>query len=459
MGMMLWIPIAILCSIDALYWASYKFLLCNIEHSELEEDLWPVLVGWPDRTFFSVLCEKLSHMSNPGPFFTSLLALMAGVFVATAGQFALGRWGLMNLTGDRDLCFYNEACYYPAGRLSVPANHMLSHIPYYVAGCHVIFQAVFAERRCRQVLSEGGQVLDLRPFYTIACSFIAEGLGSSCYHVCPSVATFQFDTCFMIPIAHLCCGALARWPEGPETQSRAVRYFLFIITPIWFFNFIGTWYDVKYISMDGALIVWYYLFAASVMLWAVFAIRGIDHFFQDKHGGCACLLWSLKITVWVVLALAMFFPAVRVALGGMANTFLLLSLLVMFVLLGWQVTSLELRHHHAGSMSFFKIAVKYSYLLIMLIIIKVALSCFAAKVVIVDPGVSAAESHESNRACVVGIFDLHDIWHALSAIGLALLAMALLDVKVSIFARECDLALSSDEAEGESAESLESTLE
>merc|ERR1712157_69638 len=77
------------------------------------------------------------------------------------------------------------------------------------------------------------------------------------------------------------------------------------------------------------------------------------------------------------------------------------------------------------------------YLFFMTVVMAFALHAFNTKVSEVLPGTSAAESHSINQACVEqfppGIFDLHDLWHMGSAIGLALVAMFLLDVKLHSF--------------------------
>jgi len=308
----------------------------------------------------------------------------------------------------------------------------------------VMLQTIYAELQCSWALKHipcnGTNGPDLRAFYTIAASFVAEGVGSACYHVCPAVETFQFDTCFMIPIAHLFCTALAHWPKGLETDSRIIKYFLFIVFPIWGFNFVGTWYDVKIATETGNYLGIYMLFALLVVVWSLLAVQGFDYFFeQHDTKGCCWLNWCLKVIVVGTLTASMAWSHVRKQLGGMANTFLLLSCLMMIVIIGFQVVKLEVLHIRWNRRSVARLVVQYSYLVPFFIITKVALGCFSNKVVQVAPGKTPAESHSSNQPCVFGVFDEHDIWHALSALGLALFATMLLDVKVHSFARDVQL--------------------
>merc|ERR1712232_1454151 len=55
----------------------------------------------------------------------------------------------MSRRGDRDKCFFNERCYYPGLLIqtNLPINHIISHIPYFLAGLHLIFQTMLADNR------------------------------------------------------------------------------------------------------------------------------------------------------------------------------------------------------------------------------------------------------------------------------------------------------------------------
>merc|ERR1712007_275644 len=133
-------------------------------------------------------------------------------------------------------------------------------------------------------------------------------------------------------------------------------------------------------------------------------------------------------------------------IGGMANLFLFQSIVVMLTVVGWQVAVKELFHQHirwkwcCGLFDLFRLLVKYPHGFIMLVTGAAGLYCFKMKVVLVDTAATPADSHHANRPCVLGgVFDLHDVWHSLSALSLALFVMSLLDVKVHDFARENSL--------------------
>jgi len=455
---MLAAPLGALFLIDFLYFLAYYGLKVFHPNSDREDKFSRISSGVPGRHFWNPKTTWHS-LRSPRFFFTPLLALMVGVFIATAGQFVATHWGLMERTGNRDICYLNERCYYPMGELSIPVNHMLSHVPYFVVGIHLMYKAAFAEYKSARWLrkaesslhlSHNHRALDLSPFYTIAGSFMAEGIGSACYHVCPSVETFQFDTCFMIPIAHFMCIGLCYFPDDTSTEMTMIqplKYFLFVLTPIWAFNFVGTWYDVGVMGYEGWHVVPYLIFAISVLSWAFVAASSLDYcFFQPTHTlgrGGGILKNALKGIVVGGLACSMY-PPWRALLGGMANVFLLLSIVVMIGVTSWQVWVLEIVHLEKSCGPILKALVKFSYLPIMLYVTYEALKFFTDKVVVVSPGISPAESHSSNQDCYIGIFDLHDIWHTLSAIGLALAAKILIDVKMHCYARTSSVQADDD---------------
>ena len=348
-------PILVLFCTNAINFLAHEALY-RMRSAGSQYFLWPVCMSLPNQTHMdAILREKMKYILRPVPFFPGLLALMIGVFLATAAQFVLAHYGLMVRTGNRDICFYNEKCFFPGLIWDVPWNHMLSNLAYFVAAAHTMMQAFLAEVRCRQFLHQtmselfnelftklniepeqrlakkqwetvfqevhkrddehvsrrdwfkhygnflafdfidtvedgllsrkewsdafdrlnkardgylaedefrrAASEIDLRAFYALALTYAAEGIGSMCYHLCPSVETFQFDTCFMIPIANLLTITLVDWSETYEDTTTALRYFIYILTPVWVITFIGTWYDID--VFDCPLLYWIY--AVSVV--------------------------------------------------------------------------------------------------------------------------------------------------------------------------------------------------
>ena len=143
----------VLFSVNAIYAMAYTILYrCSPEGAQQkgshERSLWPVLIGLCSKDHALMLRMKLKKITKPVPFFPALLSLMLGVFLATTAQFVITHYGLMIRTGNRDICFYNESCYYPGKVWDLPWNHIASNLAYFVAAMHIMFQAFFAETRC-----------------------------------------------------------------------------------------------------------------------------------------------------------------------------------------------------------------------------------------------------------------------------------------------------------------------
>jgi len=317
-------------------------------------------------------------------------------------------------------------------------NHMLSHIGYFVAAFHVIGQAAFADCHCQGLVNAGEikglQHIDVRAFYAVAAAFIGEGIGSMSYHLCPSVETFQFDTCFMIPIAHLLSIVLLEWRDQAIRSVAVIKYFLHVIGPIWCFNAVGTWYDVGIFDNRSA----YGLVHLAMLVWSVLVVQSFDRLFPHPGSCSRALRRCLKSFVVLALTLTAV-PQVRIALGGMANCFLLISVAVMIVAVSWQIYMEEIRFQRGCCTSLSVCAemlIKYFYWLIMIFVMALSLIFFMDKVVRVAPHVSAETSYDSNKGCAISVFDFHDLWHTFSAVALALFAMMLLDIKVHSWARK-----------------------
>jgi hypothetical protein len=366
------------------------------------------------------------------------------------------------------MCFYNEGCYYPTinmkGLSNIPVNNIISHIPYVIAAMHGFLQIVLAEDRIEKAFkkkfgengesSSEGQKANFTVLYGICWAFLGEAFGSTCYHTCPSVSTFQFDTAFMIIICHLCCFALYEWGDI-DVAAFVLRYMLFVAIPMWIFNFIGTFYDAG--MFEGGMITgFYWVYGFSQLAWSISVTRGIDILFKhDSTSSTRGLI--IKILVIITMIAAMFTPF-RVTMGGMANIFLILSILGMSITVASKAWELEFRFQHVRKMrDLCDLLVKYSYMFWFPPLTYVALDCFTDKTALVGPGVDSAESHQQNQPCVIQVFDKHDVWHCFSAIDLALFAMMLLHIKVHSFARKHEelTIFAESESDSESDDSSE----
>ena len=282
--------------------------------------------------------------------------------------------------------------------------------------------------------------IDLRAFYALGVALFGLGIGSMSYHVCPSLLTFQFDTCFMIPLANLFTLALLDWRLSSRSDTiTSVKYVIYVLTPFWLINFVGTWYDIKAFEIN-----WHYwIFAILAITWSsVVVLAGVRRIYQEpgRYGQ-----WVKRIMQFLLISLvviAFLIPQIRSeTFSGTANFFLQLSVIVMVVVVVRQMYLEDFRFITCEVREIGARIIKNLYAAVLLAVGACAMVAFSEKVVIVEPGTGPAESHDANQDCVFSIFDLHDVWHFLSAIALALFAMLLLDVRVNSWARKIGIRI------------------
>ena len=207
---------------------------------------------------------------------TGAVAIM---FVVPSIQFVIAQWYHMIETGNRDVCYYNDACYRPTSLADIPFNLMLSNIPYIVHGLILALFISFREASCLRSWKTQNPEAPVQPPYdfSVAYSFawglVFLGLCSMMYHLCPSRLTFQFDTAFMFIISGLIAvafyntyvvshmlsqihfhpikhGKEENVPDGllygahsHATPIQAPTFYLLFVAPLILLNYIGSLRD------------------------------------------------------------------------------------------------------------------------------------------------------------------------------------------------------------------------
>ena len=114
------------------------------------------------------------------------------------------------VTGNQDICYYNDLCRKPLG-LVRDFNHVFSNLGYCVFGLLFMSIVLFKKLKYQKFLTENtniekedyGVPTQYGLYFAMGLALFMEGVMSSCYHVCPTNVTFQFDTTFMYLIAVL----------------------------------------------------------------------------------------------------------------------------------------------------------------------------------------------------------------------------------------------------------------
>jgi len=384
------------------------------------------------RSFAVLRCSDLFTRES----YSALVLLAPGAFFTGAVQMVLGVRGAAEKSGNRDTCYYNYSCYVPF-LVDLPINNMLSHIPYFVCGVVVLRYVLHVDH----VMSKESTVppTSLRIFYGLGMALVLEGVGSMCYHMCPMQVMFQFDTAMMFTIALL--STISLIDADPEAAGALPPAALMValVLPMWVANGVGVLFDTRVFTS----LVGYCIYASAVLLWCLLVLWDARRIFpgaQKSRGLCV-----LRAIVAFVLIVFLAAPGdLRKQLGGTPDTLLFLSIAVTAIvclrqLVRHKINLCELfcsaTCNHGSAISITRAVVNAAIPAAFGVTAPVALVFFCDHVTAISK--THAGSRDLNRACIfLGVFDSHDVWHALSALGLALWVFTLLEIRLRMRAQQ-----------------------
>ena len=206
-------------------------------------------------------------------------AIVAFSLLTGAIQFIVSNWQDMIESGNRDICYYNEGCYRTTPGIDIPYNLIISNVPYVIHGIILALSVSLREATCRvneRMLNMTVRKETFSIVYAFAWSLVFEGIFSSCYHMCPSRLTFQFDSAFMFVICGLVIVAaynsLVHRSQRQETNDEnapsysnpvfETKLFLFFVIPLLLLNYLGSIRDT-----EGFLLFHDALFYFLCILW------------------------------------------------------------------------------------------------------------------------------------------------------------------------------------------------
>eukprot|EP00930_Biecheleria_cincta_P095076 TRINITY_DN87100_c0_g1_i1.p1 TRINITY_DN87100_c0_g1~~TRINITY_DN87100_c0_g1_i1.p1 ORF type:complete len:898 (+),score=91.53 TRINITY_DN87100_c0_g1_i1:54-2696(+) len=468
-----------------LHWVHVAFDQWNHGRPESRDNLivpeyWPWDQRWR-RTFLDSFIRIVRARNK----FLVIFIAFGIAFASLAGQLSFGQLYLMTKTGDRDICYLNEKCYYPSLTfVDVPVNTILSHWAYVAAAMYICSGLILVQSRLEREKQKVLWNQDL--FEALVFVIFLEGLGSIYYHVCPSLLTFQFDEAFMTPITHLCTMAMVRGHFSP------MAYFVNVLGPLWFFNSVGSCFDVDQLPKDTV----YVLFMFGMLCWASYVFsfltepcgkvheltitqraeneqngipldpqfpkvpivaadidqlskgdtileidgaearsRRVAEMLLDRAGRVVKLtirrgnhqeatehpMWNRMVIATVAAVMALSFwvaPLIMQALGGTANLNFYFALFAM-----GRVACREFTFERERYLIYVSNALA-------LILAVVGVSIFLTQKVndVLD---TPAKSRLKNKDCVIWpYYDIHDVWHILSAVCLGEFVRSLLGVNI-----------------------------
>ena len=106
------------------------------------------------------------------------------------------------ISGNQDYCYFNFLCQRPLG-LFRDFNHVFSNFGYCFFG--FLFLWVVRKKESYNMTLDKEKKLGVPRhyslFYSVGLSLVGVGVMSSCYHICPTDVTFQYDTTYMYLMA------------------------------------------------------------------------------------------------------------------------------------------------------------------------------------------------------------------------------------------------------------------
>jgi hypothetical protein len=349
------------------------------------------------------------------------VTVLFGIFFLVPGiQVVIASYAQLLITGNMDMCYYNELCMIYLG--SVPAgNNLMSNIPYVIIGLslyvflrYLRYLRLDHPLRLRFMVPSDEAILE-----SLALSIVGEGICSMLYHVCPSRANFQLDTAFMFFISGLSIVELYRKYCGHQPHWFVPYFILGIIILA---NFIGTLFDIeqhledyKWIFQLGILLFWFGVIVA-VIYW--------QKRLQPRH---LKYIWKWKFG-WVVLVIAATITYITLGQSDdLANMILFTTVAACFILMvAYGIASIRCFSCNCGHIRCRQqCPLLTQFYWIVLTLATTALWITALYQFyfngVTDKVKSPAESREMNKRCLetlFNFFDYHDLWHILSSFGL-----------------------------------------
>ena len=382
------------------------------------------------------------------------IVLMMGLFYGIpAIQLVINYQKDMSDDGNQDICFFNFQCSIPLGAV-MDFNHIFSNVFYLWFG--VLFLILVASKECRRkqlmknlnrkIMAKTKRTKDLgihdMPFgipehygifYAMGCALIIEGVLSSCYHVCPTTESFQFDTTFMYVMGILSFIKVYQF-RHPDVSSNAHKVFLSIglvlVVEVCGIYFESTVFWAIFLTFYFIIIVllslvvyhsgtWALSFKALPQIWQqtwnFIRTRSSKYFARNR----LCLVIALQVLN------AMFFLYGAINAPGISSFLLFVFIGNLLVYVGYYM---GMKMYHKEKI----LKDIYMYGIFSLLCWIPGLYFFVSAQKSTD--ISPAESRNINAECVfLNIYDNHDIWHICSAGGLFCCFLLLLNLDDGVF--------------------------
>merc|ERR1719228_1999760 len=376
---------------------------------------------------------KTKSVYQKSQLYLGILFIVSIYYSLPVLQMVFGFSAEQRLTGNQDICYYNDLCRKPLGHVR-DFNHVFSNLGYCVFGllfmCIVLFkklkyESFLAKNECIHE-TEYGVPTQYGLFFAMGLALFMEGVMSSSYHVCPTNVTFQFDTTFMYLIALLMFMKLYQVRHS-DVSANAVGVFfglgvaLFLETisvyysgPIFWFFFCTVYiivivvvsvhaYNLGVIKYDYKILFVVCKILFSELKKLCVRKEGSENQSHKARPRLVCLL----LIALVNIALCLYF-----GISGTpgASNYLLLIFFTNLALYGTYYCAMKIICGERIN------PIPIIYANLGLVCFLPAMYFFTQKEKMTE--ISPAESRDMNVECIfLNFFDGHDIWHFLGAAG------------------------------------------
>ena len=410
---------------------------------------WPGLKNWGYVMLSWFRGDERSYAYTTG--------IVAFSLLTGAIQFIVSNWQDMIESGNRDICYYNEGCYRSIPEMDIPSNLIISNLPYMIHGLIFALSVSLREATCRvneRMLNVSVRKESFSIMYAFSWSMVFEGIFSSCYHMCPSRMTFQFDSAFMFVMCGLVIVAAynsmvdksqRRQSTDEDVQSYSnpvfeTKLFLFFVIPLLLLNYMGSIRDTEgFLLFPEALFYfWCILWITCMFAWVFFHLMvpwkpRPEPAFWCKFAWLCALFPVLMLFIglytvdlkkdWSIFFLSTCLAAVMCTVIGYSVSVCSQNVykhvkqtrdltahekreLTWKMYLRWPIVNFHVILYAVGTMACWLMALYY----------------FLQKPV-TDKVKMASRSRELNAECSLWeFFDDHDLWHILSSFALLLTA-------------------------------------
>ena len=382
------------------------------------------------------------------------IVLMMSLFYGIpAIQLVINYQEAMSKDGNQDICYFNFLCSIPIG-VVMDFNHIFSNIFYLWFG--VLFLILVASKEWsrkklmaqlnKKIMAKTKRTKDLgiheMPFgipehygifYGMGCALIVEGVLSSCYHVCPTTESFQFDTTFMYVMGILSFIKVYQF-RHPDVSSNAHKVFLSIgfvlVLEVCGIYFESTVFWTIFLILYFTVIVLFSLVIYHSGTW-VFGYKELPKIWKETSNfiRTRSSKYFARNRLCLVIALqllnVMFFLYGAIKTPGISSFLLFVFIGNLLVYVGYYM---GMKMYHKEKI----LKDIYMYGILSLVCWIPGLYFFVSSQKSTD--VSPAESRNINAECIfLNIYDNHDIWHICSAGGLFCCFLLLLNLDDGVF--------------------------